>query len=279
MQLMRSKKKGKTVGRKACKGLWLTKKYLFTISPAWNLRKKPSFLLTKSVFKKKISHSSHTALSQPQNLQIMVDPVAGVTAFRQQNSVFLPLQIPYASVTSPHTVLNTASLPHWGCMNVNRLNVKWCKALWGTAWTKGAIKIENLHSNPVRQVKLVVTVDLIITTCVKKRLYGSQKWLSILGTLIWDSQAFHGITLTTRVGRDNLPLRVLDFAETNEGASFGTGRQRMDSEYQVTSFGISLKYVEERLIYLMCVWNTSSQKLHLLMIKLWLQTSFIFTEK
>lgn len=58
----------------------------------------------------KISHSSYTALSEPQNLQIMVDPVAGVTAFTHQNSAFVPLQIPYASVTS--TVLGLTSLPY-----------------------------------------------------------------------------------------------------------------------------------------------------------------------
>lgn len=58
----------------------------------------------------KISHSSYTALSEPQNLQIRVDPLVGVTAFRHQNSLFVPLKISYTSVTS--SVLGLTLLPY-----------------------------------------------------------------------------------------------------------------------------------------------------------------------
>lgn len=43
-------------------------------------------------------------------VHIIVDPVAGVTAFRQQNSIFVLLQIPYTSTTS--SVLGLTLLPY-----------------------------------------------------------------------------------------------------------------------------------------------------------------------
>lgn len=58
----------------------------------------------------KISHDSYIALSEPQNLQIMVDTVVGVTAFRYQNSISVPLQIPYTSII--FSVVGLALLPY-----------------------------------------------------------------------------------------------------------------------------------------------------------------------
>lgn len=63
------------------------------------------------IFMIKISHSSYTALSEPQNLQIMLDPVVGVTALRHHNSIFVLLHISYTSVTSS-SVLGLTLLPY-----------------------------------------------------------------------------------------------------------------------------------------------------------------------
>lgn len=181
MQLMRSKEKSETVERKACKGLLLTKKYLFTISPVWNLRKKPSFLLTKTVSTIKISHSSFTALSVPRNLQIMVEAVVGVMASRTRMQSLSHCSS-YTSVTS--SVVALAPFPYftrdlWWEIHYT---LSGAQALWWTAQTKDGIKTESLHSNPVRQAGLMVTADLIITAPVKTGTYDSQKWLSTLGT-------------------------------------------------------------------------------------------------
>lgn len=176
MQLMRSRKRSRPGERKACKGFLLTKKYLATVSSVWDLREKPGFQLTKTVFIIKIS------AAEPQILE--VDPGVGVTALRSQNCSLVPGQF----------FLNLLPLP---CIQL-RGDVCWwihptwnaAQTLWWLARTKDGKRTENLPSNPVRKAGLMVPGNLIII------LVWKPEYLAVRSDCqeaeIWQNLDFHG---------------------------------------------------------------------------------------